>query len=386
MSGAFSSVNNLQIVAGQLLIPLTGMWTADLWLASSQQVTGAITVVIGNLTLTGFVYRSEVYGGQTRIRAVAGYGGWRTPIPAQGYNTNSGVKLSTIMNDAATACGEMVNVPNDTTVGNFYTRLGAIASDILWQMIILGTIPSWYIDTTGVTQTTSWPSNSITTQFTVTDQRPDEGLVVIATEDYASWMPNCTFTNPLLATGVTYQSGGVNYVWDGEGKFRFEVLTGTQDRFIGALNAVIQKQIAPTRFYGRYNYTISNPSTTTVDGTPVNSDIGLPDVTAAPITADSIAVYTPPSGSNCHIMFLDGDPGQPICVWTAQTPTMAQLLGGTNPVARLGDQVQCFLPAALPFIGTAIVGGSPAPVTGTVMGGAPISGVLIQGSQTVQSE
>lgn len=391
--GFFASVAGFQIVSGTLIIPLTGMWTADLRISTQNPVSGNVTVIIGNLTLQGFVYRSEFYGGQTRARLVAGYGGWRQIISAQGYGSSSGVKLSTIMNDAALACGETVNVPNDMSVGNAYIRMATYASDNLWIMIQKGIIPSWYIDPKGVTQLASWPTNNVSTTFTVTDQKPDEGLVEIATEDYASWMPGCTFSNYLLAPGVTYTSAGVHYTWDNDGKFRFEVLTGTdppnmpmQDRMLGPIQQTIDRQIAPLKFLGRYNYTISNPTSSTVDGTPVNSTLGLPDVTGAPITADSISTYTPPNGSNCHIMFLDGDPSQPICVWTAGAPTMAMLLNGTNPVARLGDQVQAFLPAMLPFIGTAIVSGSPAPVTGTVMGGAPISGVIIQGSQTVDTE
>jgi hypothetical protein len=377
----FATVNGLPVISGRLMIPLVGMWTADLQLAGSMQVDGTATVVIGNLTLSGFVYRSEVYGGQTRVRLVAGAGGWRTVVQSQGYGSSSGVDVQHVLQDVALLVGEQVNVAS-AKVGNFFTRADAPASDVLWQLISQGLIPAWYVDPEGVTQTTAWPSSTITTPFTVTDQRPDEGVVVIATEDYASWMPGCMFSNPLLAQGVTYQSGGVQYVWDTDGIFRFEVLTGTADRFLGPLTSFVQKQLAPTRFYGRYAYTISNPSTTTVDATPVNESAGLPDLQNVPLMSDAVSTYTPPDGGGCHIMFLDGVPTQPICVWTDQTPTMTSILGGTNPVARLGDQVQCFLPLGLPFAGTSTAG----PVTGTITAAAPISGVITQGSQTVNSQ
>ena len=280
-----------------------------------------------------------------------------------------------MIQDAAQAAGEKINVPNDTTIGNAYTRLHGIASDTLWEMIAQGFIPAWYIDPSGVTQAASWPSSAISTPFTVTDQRPDEGLVVIATEDYASWMPGCTFTNPLL--DGNYTSGGVNYVWSNDGTFRFEVLTGTTDRFLGALQAFIQRQVAPARYYGRYEYTISNPSSSTVDASPVDSTAGLPDLQNVPIVADSISSYTPPDGGTCHVMFLNGLPTKPICVWTAEAPTMASLLQGTNPVARLGDQTQSFLPPTLPLMG--FVNGT-TPFAGTVTIATPISGVITQGS------
>src|SRR5262252_7782755 len=101
----FASCAGLQIVAGSLLIPLVGAWTADLTLATEQQVLGPVEVVIGNLTLQGTVYRSEAYGGQVRARVVGGAGGWRTPAPPQGYGM-SGLKLSTVLNDLAATVGE----------------------------------------------------------------------------------------------------------------------------------------------------------------------------------------------------------------------------------------------------------------------------------------
>jgi hypothetical protein len=381
----FASVNGLQIVAGTLMVPLVGAWTADLQLATTTPVSGAVQVVIGNLTLQGFVYRSDPYGGQIRARLVGGYGGWRTQIPSQGYGSSSGVKLSTVLNDAARACGEQISIANDSNIGNAYVRVDfdtSVASDVLWQMVTQGFIPAWYVAPSGITQTSAWPTNNVQSAFTVTDQKPDEGIVVIATEDYVSWMPGCTFSAPQLASGQTFTSAGVHYVFDNDGKFRFEVMTSTEagsDRLLGPIQEIVQKELAPTRFYGRYKYTVSNPSSTTVDGTPVNPSIGLPDVQNVAITADSIASYTPAAGSTCHIMFLDGMPTEPVCVWTDQTPTKASILSGVQPVARLGDQVQCFLPPGLPVVGT--VSGNP--FTGTITVANPITGAITGGSPVV---
>jgi hypothetical protein len=383
MSTFFASVNGQQIVSGTLMIPLIGAWTADVQLATSTPLSGTCTVVIGNLTLNGFVYRSEPYGGQVQARIVAGAGGWRTEVQKQGYGSKSGVKLGTILNDVAGAVMESVNVANNTSVGPAFTRITGAASDVLWQLYAQGIIPAWYIDPSGVTQVTAWPSVVVGSSFTVTDQKSDEGLVVVATEDYASWLPGCSFSGPTI-TG-TYNNAGVTYVWDNEGTFRMEVLTqtgnSTEDRVIGPLNAVIDARVAPTRFYGRYEYTISNPSTSTVDGSPTDTTLGLPDLQNIPLDADSISSYSPANGGTCHIMFLNGQATQPICVWTSGNPTMASLLGGSNPVARLGDQVQCFLPPSLVCMGTV----SGEPFVGTITVVNPITGTITQGSSQVNS-
>jgi hypothetical protein len=290
-------------------------------------------------------------------------------------------------------CGEKINVANDQTIGNAYVRVAfdtSVAGDALWQMKAQGFIPSWYVAPSGVTMTASWPATPVSTPFTVTDQKPDEGVVEIATEDYAAWMPGCTFTNPLLNSPQS--SAGVHYVWGNDGKFRFEVLTatGTTDRVLGPIQQVIQKELASSRFFGRYSYTVSNPSATTIDGAPVDPSLGLPDVQCVPIAADSISSYTPASGSTAHIMFLNGVPTAPICVWTDQTPTSVDLASGTNPVAKIGDTVQSVISGAmtvLPGSSLVVAGTAPGTVTVTgvlvVAGVTPFSGIILTGSSVV---
>ena len=391
----FASANGLQIVSGTLLIPLVGAWTGDLQLATDQALTGQVEVVIGNLTMQGFVVRSDPYGGQTRARLVGGYGGWRTSIPAQGYGSKQGVKLSTVLQDAASACGEQIDIFADVTIGNAFARMSfgtSAASDVLWQMIALGHMTAWYVAPSGVTKTGPWPVTGVTTPFIPTDQRPDEGVVVVATEDYASWMPGASFTHPLLEGEFT--SAGVQYVWDNDGEFRFEVLTGTAtphgmlDRVLGPLQQVVERQLAPTRYFGRYEYTISNPSGTTIDGSPTDTTLGLPDVQNVPLTGDSLASYTPPSGGTAHVQFVNGDPTKPVCVWTEADSsngptdiTIAPGGSGISGVARVTDTCIVMFPPIIQVAGT-IAG---APFIGVATITTPAVGTIQTGSSTVQA-
>ena len=386
----FASVDGNEVVGGLLLIPLVGAWTADLHLATDQAISGPVEVVIGNLTLQGFVFRSTAYGGQTRARLVGGAGGWRKSIPAQGYGSKQGVKLSTVLQDAAGACGEQLDVFADVTIGQAYARMSfgtSAASDVLWQMIALGHMDAWYIATDGVTHTGPWPITQVSTPFVPTDQRPDEGVVVIATEDYASWMPGASFTHPLLEGEWT--SAGVQYVWGAEGELRFEVLTGAPplaDRVLGPLQQIVEREVAPLRFFGRYAYTISNPTTTTVDGAPNDTTLGLPDLQNVPFTADSIASYTPPDGGACHIQFLDGDPTQPVCVWTEASSSngpdalaVAPQKSGQKDAARVDDTVIVMFPPLVQIAGT-IAG---APFIGVATFTSPAVGTIQTGSASV---
>lgn len=390
MSGFFATVNDLPVVGGSLLIPLVGAWTADVALAGQDPLDpGPATFVIGNLTLQGTVYRSSVYGGQTHARLVGGAGGWRLPAPAQGYGNPNGIQLSTVLGDVAAATGESIVIAADVNIGTAYARVAfpaSVASDVLWGLVGQGYIPSWRVDIDGITRTDPWPATVISTPFTVTDQHPAEGLVEVATEDYASWLPGCVFTAPQLAGSFT--SAGVLYRWVG-GAMRFDVLTaapGTGDRVLGPVQALVDQRTAPLRFFGRYEYVISNPKPTTIDGTPVDTALGLPDLCGVPIQSDALASYVPPDGGRAHVMFLDGQPTKPVCVWTqadASAGPTEVLIGpqgkGANGIARVSDTVTVLFPplmqvagivSGLPFIGVLAI---TTPGVGTIATGSNVA-------------
>jgi len=330
---AFATLNGVNIVSGTLVVPMVGTWTSDVAIATEQAETGSATIVLGNLTLTGTIYRAVPFAGQTRARVVGGAAGWRQTIPAQAYGQPSGVMLSAVLQDAAQAVGETVNVPNDASIGPFYGRPNDLASFTLRQFC-----PAWYIDTSGVTQIASWPVVIVGSTFTVIRQLPDEGMVEIATEDYASWLPGASFTYPTLAG--TFQSAGTVYTFQSDGTFRLQVLTDTTvDRVLGPLRTIIDQRVAPTRFHGEYRYQITGVGNGTVDVQPMDATIGLPAFNGLPLMSDSISTYTPPSGVECRIAFGDGKPTYPRVVWTAQTPSAVGLAGGGAAVGRVGDAV-----------------------------------------------
>jgi hypothetical protein len=223
MTAPFATLNGIPIVSGKITIPLWNMWAGDIQLATDAPVTGAATLVLGNITLQGTVYRSDPFAGQTSALVIAGGGGWRKVLPAKQYTLAGGVMLSMLLKDAAAECGESVNVPTDTAVGTGWVRTLDKGSKLLHTLRELGWMPGWYIDVAGVTQIAQWPTTTVTSDFQVVDQRPDIGRVTIATEDYASWLPGCTFTTPLLAG--TFTNGGVTYRFENDGTARLEVLT-----------------------------------------------------------------------------------------------------------------------------------------------------------------
>jgi hypothetical protein len=63
----------------------------------------------------------------------------------------------------------------------------------------------------------------VQTSFTVVKQEGGPGIVEVATEDYAAWMPAATFKSPFIEGTRTV--GGVRFAIDGDGKLRLEVMT-----------------------------------------------------------------------------------------------------------------------------------------------------------------
>jgi hypothetical protein len=382
---AFATLNGARIISGSLTVPYYGTWTADVVLAQADAIATTpmgCTIVLGNLTLVGTAFRTASFSGARSARIVGGAAGWLETVTAQQYHSSGGVQASMVLGDAASAVGERVSLASNSSLGSDFVRAADRASNVLEQV----SGGEWWVDSSGTTRVAPRENVVIGSAFVVEDWSGGKGRFTIATEDYASWLPGATFSSPTVSAVQTISS--VTYRFENDGRFRLEVLaegaqsTVTLDRIFSSFRSLIQKLLAPTRYYGTYEYTIVATDGTTVDGTPNDTTRGLPSLNKLELRADSIAAQTPQTRNLCHVIFVNGDPTKPKCTWTQPDPTSAQLLGGSNPVARLGDQVQVFLPPTLPIAGTL----SGAPFTGVITVTNPLTGSITQGSQAVSSE
>lgn len=220
MTADFASFAGSRATSGALTIPLYGMWSADVAIASDGALADEGELKIGDLSLVGHVFRGAAYAGSRAARLAAGHGGWRKSVTAKPYRLPNGVPKSMVLRDAAREVRETVNVPNDGPVGTFFLRNAGPASDVL--RALAGA--NWYVDAKGVTQIAAWPTKTIGSAFDVIDHKPDAGIVVIATETYAPWLPGASFSSPFLGD-ATYTIGGVRVFFTSEGVTRLEVLT-----------------------------------------------------------------------------------------------------------------------------------------------------------------
>lgn len=215
---SFASVNGVRIVEGSVGIPDQGLWVAKVHLEAEGAITSPVSLVLGNLTLAGAVYRQGAFAGRQYALLVAGAAGWMRQVVAQAYEQPGGVMLSTVIGDVAREVGEQVNVSPDRSVGAFFVREAAPAQRVLRQLV--GS--AWYVDNRGVLQLGARAPGAVASSFLVEDFERADGLAVISTEDEAAWVPGQSFTSPTVPDSQTISF--TRFEVDNAGVLRLKVL------------------------------------------------------------------------------------------------------------------------------------------------------------------
>lgn len=135
--------------ACMLQVPEFGVWIADVDFDSVVALSGRVTLVIGKAALSGTIDPafSGTFGEATHVRIVAGAGGWSKLLPPKPYVNDAGVKLSNVLQDAASAVGETLILETDRRMNAHYVRTTGPASRVLNLLA-----PSWWVDYAGTTR------------------------------------------------------------------------------------------------------------------------------------------------------------------------------------------------------------------------------------------
>jgi hypothetical protein len=193
----FASINGLRCHELTITIPARGIWIAD---AQSPEdlpsTTGAATIALAGLTLTGFIVRAGNFLDDSSARVVGGHGGWDTEIGERYYQNPFGVKLRQVLTDAATAAGERITFTvADQSIGAFYARKRAPAKRALNQLA-----SQWWVGADGATTVGPRPNTPIVSRFDVIADGTDLGIgrVQIATDKPEDWLPGVLFAAPTI--------------------------------------------------------------------------------------------------------------------------------------------------------------------------------------------
>jgi hypothetical protein len=397
MTDLYAAYAGVRVVSGTLSIPYWGAPSADVVLATADDVPASGVLKVGNLSLACSLVRpSAAFAGQRSLRLVGGAGGWRQSVPPRAYASPGGVPLSMVLGDVAVEVGERVVVASDGMVGAYYMREAGPASRVLRQLAGM----QWWVDMGGVTRVGPRTTSTIATRFDAEKYAAGVGLFSVATEDLASWQPGASFSSTLIAP-TTVSSVSIRMAADG--KHRLDVLAGTDDRLTQGFRELVRSEEPAETYRGVWEYSVAATRTVGVvvqiDGNPTASSVPLPPIVGVPIRPGVAgASFKPAVGSLALVAFVNSDPTRPVVIgFDGETPggteidstgvmtvgasaTVVSLASGVDVlptpglevgrVVRYGDTIMFpsgpgATPTALPVLGSAplAIGAPVAPIT-----------------------
>jgi len=196
MAVSYATANGHRLRTARVTIPTVGAWVSDVFTDDdAADFSDGVTLTVGDLSLGGTLLRGEPWQGSTRARFVGGHGGWRQTLPPKYYATSGGARRSVVIRDLASECGEKIGetIPSEKMLGVNFARPEQSASATLYDLGV-----RWHVMPSGATSFVDWSTALITSEFDVTEFDAARGIVTIATDSPAAFMPGRIFKNSRL--------------------------------------------------------------------------------------------------------------------------------------------------------------------------------------------
>jgi hypothetical protein len=369
----------------RLNIPAWGCSYADVKLDKAVSLSGKVTLVLADLTVQMSVLSGgpASAAGPSYFRCVSGAGGWANPLPAKAYSNDAGVKLATVLQDAATAVGETFVLPPPTvTVGSYYTRPEGPACRVLEELA-----PSaWYVGEDGVTRLGArTPATLVTSAASTSELDLAQSTVTIASDTLAPLVPGIS-VDGLVALDVEHtfssKDGVRSKIWGAQGS--------SVSRRLSALRALFD-QLDPSRpFRGITEYRIVTQSGARLNLQPIQVSTGMPSLSRVVVRPGVPGVQAQYAlGARALVGFVNADPGRPVVIGFEDAegsgflPQSLSILDGTSAIGRVGDSVQVTFTTADAALILAPPGSGGGPCSAA--GSFTISGQITSGSPKVTS-
>lgn len=352
------TLNGVTVLAASVHLPAWGIWWADIELGESEALTGHAAIDLCGLLLSGTIVSGGPWQGRARYRVAGGAGKWGTAIAAKSYATDLGVKLRTVLRDAAVACGETLDETTATgTVGAQWVRAAGPAG----RQLALLAPQAWYVSEDGITRLGARPATTFSRDSTVMDRDDAAGWVEIAAADLGALIPG------VVVEGVAAVDV-VHTLRDATLRTRLWAAHGTASRARGAFGRLVEALTAQGRYRGLWSYRVVAQSGELLDLQVERASSGMPDlqrVRVRPGVPGCSADWA--LGSLCLVAFVDGSPSRPVVVAgddpdsAGFAPSQLDLVGeddilpgglvGTGRALRYGDGHVCaFTGAAVPLV------------------------------------
>lgn len=370
-----ATLNGQRVTHATAQIPSWGCWYADADVDGDVKLSGAVTLVIADLTLKGTVLSGGPDKGRSHYRIVGGAAGWGRSIPKRSYSSDAGVRKASVLADAAREVGETLGtVSNTDMLGPHWVREAGPASQTL-ELVAPG---AWYVGEDGVTRLGARPSKALV--GAVTQQSVDlaRGTVAIASDSIAQILPG------VVVNGI--EALDVRHELDAKKGLRTTLWGKGGIRRLDSLRSVIEQMFPDWKYHGLTEYRVVTLEGARVNLQPVRVSTGMPDlrrVKTRPGLPGAKADLK--LGSVVLVGFVDSSPSRPVILafedsegdgWKPPKVELDAdaivLAAGSAYAARVGDAVT--ITSAQILAAGMVAGGNPVtistPLAGSITGGS----------------
>jgi len=278
-----------------------GCWWCDADLTDAVELTGTVDMEMGGQRFRAAVVSGGAQDGRAAYHLVGGAGGWGSVVPAASYADDMGVKVSTVVSDAARAAGETVEAPPSTRLGPHYSRPELAASHVLNAVCPA----AWFVGFDGVTRFGARPTVAFEEDAPRTRVDPRAGIVELAVESLGVLAPGVTVDGSEPAVDVEYTLAG--------SRILVRLYSGVrQNRIPAALLEILDALDPWRRFRGTWEYRVVTQTGERLNLQPVRLSTGMSDLANVPVRPGCAGVRAHVQlGELVLVAFADGDPSRP---------------------------------------------------------------------------
>lgn len=341
-----------KVTSARVTLPAWGAWHADVAVDGEVTLSGAVQILIADLVLKGTILSGGPATGRSYFRVVGGAGGWGKPLKKKSYANDAGVKLATILGDAAQEVGETLDLGARAgeRIGPAFARPSDPAYPPPAARLLEQYAPgAWYIGEDGITHLGKRAAGAAPAKATRTTPLDlAHGRLELASETIATILPGVV-VDGLEAIDVVHEisaKGGLRSMLYGK-------LNGSSSsRRLDAFRALFDQLDPDRNFRAVWEYRVVSLEGKRVNLQPVLVSTGMPDLRRIPIRpglAGSRSDLLP--GARVLVGFVNADPGRPEVfsvedadgegfkpvLTEIDAQTLIRLGAGLLPVARAGD-------------------------------------------------
>ncbi len=286
-------------------LPAWGIGYVDCTVDREVTLTGSATVQLADLSLVCSVVSGGPHQGRSYYRLCLGAHGWGRDIAAKSWANDAGVKVRTVLEDAAAAAGERFAAYPTGTVGLAWDRQEGPASTTLQLLYPEG----WYVGEDGLTRVGKRASVVYSGTATRGAYDPARGTLELAAESIATLVPGIV-VDGVEAVDVLHELTPDRLrttIWG-------STTTGTSRR-LAAMRRMLEQLQPRAKYAGLWPYRVVSRTGERLNLQPERVSMGMPDIRNARIMPGVQGCKAETAlGSIVLVAFVGTDPSRPVVV------------------------------------------------------------------------